>query len=138
MSKLIVLLIFSLSFGWFVFAQSTNDETEKAPPMEGVELIRKVLHFDIEGKIYTDVEVAIKSNSPDYFFVNKHRVKVKVIDSNGKIVWNKTMKNVYLYVFSNGQIQVGRPKFSKLVIYSDKYANKYEKGIIREKEGVYN
>ena len=47
------------------------------------------------------------------------------------------MKNVYLYVFSDGQIQVGRPKFSELVIYSDKRANKYEKGIIREKEGVY-
>ena len=138
MKKLIVLLIFTISFNSFAFAQSTNDETEKAPPMEGVELIRKVLHFDIEGEIYTDVEVAIKSNSPDYFFVNKHRVKVKVTDSNGKIVWNKTMKNVYLYVFSNGQIQVGRPKFSQLVIYSGKRANKYEKGIIREKEGVYN
>ena len=43
--------------------------------MEGVELIRKVLHFDIEGEIYTDVEVAIKSNSPDYFFVNKIGLK---------------------------------------------------------------
>ena len=44
------------------------------------------------------------------------------------------MKNAYLYVFSDGQIQVGRPKFSQLVIYSGKRANKYEKGIIREKK----
>lgn len=44
------------------------------------------------------------------------------------------MKNAYLYVFSDGQIQIGRPKFSQLVIYSGKRANKYEKGIIREKE----
>lgn len=138
MKKLIVLLIFTISFNSFAFAQNNNDETEKASPMEGVDLIRKVLHFDIEGEIYTDVEVAIKSNNPDYYFINKHRVKVKVTDSNGKIVWNKTMKNVYLYVFSDGQIQIGRPKFSQLVIYSGKRANKYEKGIIREKEGVYN
>ena len=138
MKKLIVLLIFTISFNSFAFAQNNNDETEKASPMEGVDLIRKVLHFDIEGEIYTDVEVAIKSNNPDYYFINKHRVKVKVTDSNSKIVWNKTMKNVYLYVFSDGQIQIGRPKFSQLVIYSGKRANKYEKGIIREKEGVYN
>ena len=127
MKKLIVLLIFSLSFGWFVFAQNNNDETEKASPMQNAELIRKVCFLDIEGEVYTDVVVAIK-----------YRVKVKVTDSNGKTVWNKTMKNAYLYVFSDGQIQIGRPKFSQLVIYSGKRANKYEKGIIREKEGVYN
>ena len=88
--------------------------------------------------MYTDVVVSVKSISRDSFFSDKYRVKVKVTDSNGKTVWNKTMKNVYLYVFSDGQIQIGRPKFSQLVIYSGKRANKYEKGIIREKEGVYN
>lgn len=75
MKKLIVLLIFTISFNSFAFAQNNNDETEKASPMEGVDLIRKVLHFDIEGEIYTDVEVAIKSNNPDYYFINKHRAK---------------------------------------------------------------
>ena len=138
MKKLIVLLIFSLSFGWFVFAQNNNDETEKASPMQNAELIRKVWFLDIEGEMYTDVVVSVKSISPDSFFSDKYRVKVKVTDSNGKTVWNKTMKNAYLYVFSDGQIQIGRPKFSQLVIYSGKRANKYEKGIIREKEGVYN
>ena len=117
MKKLIVLLIFSLSFGWFVFAQNNNDETEKASPMQNAELIRKVCFLDIEGEVYTDVVVAIKSISPDGFFSDKYRVKVKVTDSNGKTVWNKTMKNAYLYVFSDGQIQIGRPKFSQLVIY---------------------
>ena len=137
MKKLIVLLIFTISFNSFAFAQNNNDETEKASPMQNAELIRKVWFLDIEGEMYTDVVVAIKSISPD-FFSGKTRVKVKVTDSNGKIVWNKTMKNVYLYVFSDGQIQIGRPKFSQLVIYSGKRANKYEKGIIREKEGGYN
>ena len=103
--------------------------------MQNAELIRKVWFLDIEGKLYTDVVVAIKSINA--FFSEDNRVKVKVMDSNGKIVWNKTLKNVYLYVFSNGQVQVGKPNFDKLVIYSDKRDNKYEKGIIREKEGVY-
>lgn len=137
MKKLIVLLIFTISFNSFAFAQNNNDETEKASPMQNAELIRKVWFLDIEGEMYTDVVVSVKSISPD-FFSDKYRVKVKVTDSNGKTVWNKTMKNVYLYVFSDGQIQIGRPKFSQLVIYSGKRANKYEKGIIREKEGVYN
>ena len=53
MKKLIVLLIFSLSFGWFVFAQNNNDETEKASPMQNAELIRKVCFLDIEGEVYT-------------------------------------------------------------------------------------
>lgn len=137
MKKFIVLLIFTLSFDSFAFAQSVKDEPEKASPMQNAELIRKVLSLDIEGKLYTDVVVAIKSISPDHFFSEKYRVKVKVMDSDGKTVWNKTMKNVYLYVFSNGQVQVGKPNFDKLVIYSDKRDNKYEKGIIREKDGVY-
>ena len=138
MKKLIVLLIFTISFNSFAFAQNNNDETEKASPMQNAELIRKVWFLDIEGEMYTDVVVSVKSISPDGFFSDKYRVKVKVTDSNGKTVWNKTMKNIYLYVFSDGQIQIGRPKFSQLVIYSGKRANKYEKGIIREKEGVYN
>lgn len=137
MKKLIILLIFTLSFGSFAFAQNVNDETEKASPMQDAELIRKVLYLDIEGKLYTDVEVAIKSIKPDHFFSDKYRVKVKVTDTNSKIVWNKTMKNVYLYVFSDGQVQVGKPNFNQLIIYSDKRSNKYEKGKIREKEGVY-
>ncbi len=143
MKKFIVLLIFTLSFDSFAFAQSVKDEPEKASPMQNAELIRKVLSLDIEGKLYTDVVVAIKSisiTSPNLISGNyseKYRVKVKVMDSDGKTVWNKTMKNVYLYVFSNGQVQVGKPNFDKLVIYSDKRDNKYEKGIIREKEGVY-
>lgn len=135
MKKFIVLLIFTLSFDSFAFAQSVKDEPEKASPMQNAELIRKVWFLDIEGKLYTDVVVVIKSVNS--FYSEYNRVKVKVIDSDGKTVWNKTLKNVYLYVFSNGQIQVGKPNFDKLVIYSDKRDNKYEKGIIREKEGVY-
>ena len=75
MKKLIVLLIFSLSFGWFVFAQNNNDETEKASPMQNAELIRNVCFLDIEGEVYTDVVVAIKSISPDGFLATNTGLK---------------------------------------------------------------
>ena len=62
MKKLIVLLIFTISFNSFAFAQNNNDETEKASPMQNAELIRKVWFLDIEGEMYTDVVVSVKSN----------------------------------------------------------------------------
>lgn len=77
--------------------------------MQNAELIRKVCFLDIEGEVYTDVVVAIKSISPDGFFSDKYRVKVKVTDSNGKIVWNKTMKNAYLYVFQMDKFRLEGP-----------------------------
>ncbi len=54
---------------------------------------------------------------------------------NGVKVWKKTMKNAYLYVFLNGQVQVGQPKFSKILIYKNDSGSYI--GKIREKEGIY-
>lgn len=106
--------------------------------MTDTEIVRRVKQFDIEGFLYTDVDVIIKSISPDDIFTDKYRVKVKVTDASDKIVWKKTLKNVFLYVFPDGQVQVGKPNFNKLIIYSDKTSdNKYKSGKIREKEGVY-
>lgn len=48
----------------------------------------------------------------------------------------KTLKNVFLYLFSNGQIQVGRKNFDQIVVSQSK-ATDETIGIIREKEGVY-
>ena len=67
--------VLKLSFGWFVFAQNNNDETEKASPMQNAELIRKVCFLDIEGEVYTDVVVAIKSISPDGFLATNTGLK---------------------------------------------------------------
>ena len=75
MKKFIAFLIITLSFDSFAFAQSTNDETEKASPMQNAELIRKVCFLDIEGEVYTDVVVAIKSISPDGFLATNTGLK---------------------------------------------------------------
>ena len=76
----------------------------------------------------------MKSTSPDYFITDKYKVKVTVQDKNGKKIYKKTFKNCYLYIFSNGQVQVGQPKFNQIVISR---AGERWFGEIKEKEGVW-
>ncbi len=101
-----------------------------------MEVVRKVAFLDIEGKYYEDVTMSFKSITPDYFISDKYKVKVKVVDKNGKSIYKKTLKNVFLYVFSNGQIQVGKKNFDQIVVQKSKSTDE-NIGIIREKEGVY-
>ena len=78
----------------------------------------------------------MKSTSPDYFITDKYKVKVTISDSNGKKVWKKTLKNVFLYVFSDGQVQVGKRNFNQIVIQKSSLTGDFF-GKIREKEGIY-
>ncbi len=97
--------------------------------------MRKVAILDIEGNIYANVTVTFKSTAPD-IISNKYKVKVKVVNENGKSIYKKTLKNAFLYVFSNGQVQVGRPNFDQIVITKSELTSD-NIGIIRVKEGVY-
>lgn len=132
--KRILLFLMMLTINIVGFAQS--DETEKASPMTDTEIVRKCAILDVEGKYYDNVTVTIKSNQPDFFFTDKYKVKVTVTDASGSKVWNKTFKNAFLYVFPNGQIQVGKPNFDKLVITKSSSTGEWI-GMVREKEGVY-
>ena len=132
--KRILLFLMMLTINIVSFAQS--DETEKASPMTDTEIVRKCAILDVEGKYYDNVTVTIKSNQPDFFFTDKYKVKVTVTDASGSKVWNKTFKNAFLYVFPNGQIQVGKPNFDKLVITKSSPTGDWI-GMVREKEGVY-
>lgn len=126
--KLRILLIFV----FFNFTTSLFSQ-EKAKPMIDTEIVRNVSRMGIEGKEYENVQVTLKSISTDYFAVD--RVKVTIIDMEGKEVWKKTIKNVFLYVFTDGQIQVGKPNFSKILIQRNNSG--LFNGEIREKEGIY-
>ena len=53
----------------------------------------------------------------------------------GNEVWKKTIKNVFLYVFSDGQIQVGKLNFTKVLIKKNDTGT--FSGKIREEEGVF-
>lgn len=125
--KVLVIIVFSLTS--FAYAQ------EESKPSLDIEIERSCAYIDIEGKIYENVKITFKSISADEFIYDHARVKVKIVDANKKKIFSKNLKNTYLYIFSGGQIQVGKPKFSKIVIYSDGSGGYY--GIIREKEGVY-
>lgn len=92
--------------------------------------------LDIEEKMYENVTISFNSTTPDYFITNKYKVKVKVVDENGKSIYKKTLKKAFLYVFSNGQIQVGKPNFNQILITESELTDD-NIGIIREKEGVY-
>ena len=132
LKKLLLLLAMLLNVS-FTCAQK---EPETAKPLTDMEIVRKVAYLDVEGKIYEDVTMTFKSITPDYFISDKYKVKVKVVDKNGKSVYKKTFKNVFLYVFSNGQIQVGKKNFDQIVVQKST-ATDNNIGIIREKEGIY-
>ena len=129
--KRFVLLLMACMTMAFSFAQ---DEPEKSRPSTDTEIVRRCSLLDIEGKYYNDVTVTMKSTSPDYFITDKYKVKVTVQDKNGKKIYKKTFKNCYLYIFSNGQVQVGQPKFNQIVISR---AGERWFGEIKEKEGVW-
>lgn len=113
-----------------LFAQET------AKPLTDTEIVRKVALMDIEGTYYENVVVTLKSTSPDYFISDKYKVKVSIVDSNGKKIWKKTLKGVFLYVFSNGQVQVGKNNFDQIVIQKSTLTGSVI-GTLREKEGVW-
>ena len=133
MRKLLLFLVM-LTINIVSFAQ--NSEPEKAKPMTDTEIVRKCAFLDVEGKYYENVTVTLKSNQPDFIFTDKYKVKVTVTDASCSKVWNKTFKNAFLYVFSSGQIQVGKQNFDQLVI-SKSSSTGYWIGMVREKEGVY-
>lgn len=129
----ITLLVIMFLTSTFAFTQS---DPETTTPLTDMEVVRKVAILDIEGEIHEDVIISFKSTTPDYFITDKYKVKVKVVDKKGKSVYKKTFKNAFLYVFSNGQIQVGKPNFNQILITKSELTNS-NIGIIREKEGVY-
>ena len=115
----------------FMVIALTASYSETTKPLYDVEIVRKDVTLDIEGIYYRNVTISLKTKG---LFSDK--VKVNVVDKWGISIYKKTLKNAYLYVFSNGQIQVGRPNFSQIVIFPKDSFGRIS-GIIREKEGVY-
>ncbi len=131
--KRLVILLLSLTIGLYAYSQETSS------PSDDTEIERKCTFMDIEGKIYEDVTVKIKSRrwNVHLFYTTKDRVIVRVIDKDGNQIYKHKFVNDYLYIFSSGQLQVGRPKFNRVIIYRDDSQATYY-GIIREKEGVFH
>lgn len=117
----------------FISCAFTINAQETAKSLYSTEIERRVSVLDLEGVLLHDVVITMKSNSV-YGMTDK--VKVKIVNSKGKLLLKKTFKNSCLFVFSSGQVQVGKDNFSKLVITKSSDGINYI-GILREKEGVY-
>lgn len=119
-----------------VVAQS--EEPEKSSPSWDTEIVRRCTAMNIEGERFDNVVITLKSydkNSEPFLGIKGGpRVKVTVKDNNGKKVYKKTFKNCYLYIFSDGEVQVGKPKFNQIII--DKIGRSWY-GEIKEKEGIW-
>lgn len=132
-AKIFVLFVVMFFTTSWAFAQN---EPETAKPLTDMEVVRKVAYLDIEGQFYENVTISFKSVTPDYFISDKYRVKIKVVDKKRKLVYKKTFKNAFLYVFSDGQIQVGHKNFNQVLI-TKSISSDDNIGVIKEKEGVY-
>ena len=124
-------------------AQTDKEDRESSSPSYNTEIVRRCNLIDIEGAKYTNVVVTLKSGKNFWTSTSydpKYYVKVVVKDIiEGKRIYKKTFKNCYLYLFSNGQIQVARQKFNKVVIKPEKMLDeKLWYGKIREKEGIWD
>ena len=131
MKKIAILI--TVLFAFCITCWSQDMETTK--PLEDTEIARRVAVVDIEGKVYDNMVITMKSVSVDMLSGNP-KVKVTVTNEDGKKIYKRTFKNSNLYMFSDGQVQVGQPKFSQLVITKSETSGSYI-GVIREKEGVY-
>lgn len=139
MKKTLLLFAMLLAFALNVSAQEFNVnvfERKEANPVTDQKVVRKVALIDIEGTTYENVVVSMKSTSPDDLFKDKYKVRVVITDSKGKKIWKKTLKNVFLYVFPKGQVQIGKGGFDQIVIQKSSNTDDFI-GKIREKEGVY-
>lgn len=125
MKRLLLLLVLFLSMA--------IGYAEETPPLYDVKIERHVGIAMIGDKLYKDVDVTVKSNNPVPGWTES-AVRINVKDAEGKTVYKKKFYNLYLYVFSSGQIQVGKLNFNVAVI-TKKTGEWY--AIINEKEGVY-
>ena len=130
MKKILLLFAMLLTFTLNVFAQ------EKANPVTDHEVVRRVALIDIEGTTYENVVVSMKSASLDDYIKGENKVEVVITDSKGKKIWEKALKNVFLYVFSNGQVQIAQGGFVQIVIDKLSQTDDFV-GMVREKEGIY-
>lgn len=128
MKKIVLMFLLLVSNIIGIFAQ----EVETAIPLFKTEVVRKVAILDMEGKYYSDVVMTFKSTSPTLF----GKVKVTARNSEGKIIWKKTLKDVFLYVFSDGHIRVGQWNYTKIMVMKSNKDGSFF-SIVREKEGIY-
>lgn len=113
MKRFITLLLIITLNAISSFAQDRVETVKSvATPTE---LTRYIANIDIEGDIYCDVSADIEATPKDRYA--KPSVKVKIKDAKtGKVIWSKKLDGSYLFLFSDGQIQIGKQDLRQVVI----------------------
>mgnify|MGYP000402831387 FL=1 len=119
-------------FNRFHFCAS---EGESVKPIGGITLYRNVSLAAIEQNNYLDVIVKFKAAELGDYFTNG--VKVVVVDNNtGKKIYRKRFSKSYLYVFSDGTIEVGKGNaLTQIILF--KYKDGSGWGMILKERGIY-
>lgn len=125
MKKLLFIAAFLLS------AIGTYAQGEVNPSFN-VNVEKIVAHFDIEGKGYDNVAASFTSKNTE----KKNTVTIIVVNDKRKKVYKKTISNSFLYVYPNGQIEVGKPDFTQVVVGESNVSSNRWIGKIRIKTGV--
>ncbi len=102
--------------------------------MGQVEIARICDVVDIEGSIVKDAVIYLKTGKTAFSFSISNKVDVKVKQGK-KTIFHKKLKNAYLYIFSNGQVQVGQPRINNIIIGRDSDGSIV--GQIRIMEGIW-
>ena len=131
MKKVFVVFLFIFSTV-STFAQS---EGESVKPIGGITLYRNVSLAAIEQNNYLDEIVKFKAAELGDYFTNG--VKVVVVDNNtGKKIYRKRFSKSYLYVFSDGTIEVGKGNaLTQIILF--KYKDGSGWGMILKERGIY-
>lgn len=130
MKKVFVVFLFIFSTV-STFAQS---EGESVKPIGGITLYRNVSLAAIEQNNYLDVIVKFKAAELGDYFTNG---VVVVVDNNtGKKIYRKRFSKSYLYVFSDGTIEVGKGNaLTQIILF--KYKDGSGWGMILKERGIY-
>ena len=128
MKKVFVVFLFIFSTV-STFAQS---EGESVKPIGGITLYRNVSLAAIEQNNYLDVIVKFKAAELGDYFTNG----VKVVVNTGKKIYRKRFSKSYLYVFSDGTIEVGKGNaLTQIILF--KYKDGSGWGMILKERGIY-
>ena len=135
MKKVFVVFLFIFSTV-STFAQS---EGESVKPIGGITLYRNVSLAAIEQNNYLDVIVKFKAAELGDQGSNEARktIEVVVVDNNtGKKIYRKRFSKSYLYVFSDGTIEVGKGNaLTQIILF--KYKDGSGWGMILKERGIY-
>ena len=130
MKRLFSILALSLC----LMSASAQEKESVHPVMGQVEIARICDVVDIEGSIVKDAVIYLKTGKTAFSYSISNKVDVKVKQGK-KTIFHKKLKNAYLYIFSNGQVQVGQPRINNIIIGRDSDGSIV--GQIRIMEGIW-